>query len=68
MVIDQLSNAKLYRGLGPAFIKAFEYLQHTDFGVMEKGKYEIDGQRLFVRRVLRVARAERLTAPLLIYR
>jgi YhcH/YjgK/YiaL family protein len=47
MVIDQLSNAKLYHGLGPAFIKAFEYLQHTDFWIMEKGKYEIDGQRLF---------------------
>jgi YhcH/YjgK/YiaL family protein len=47
MIIDLLSNAKLYVALGPAFIKAFEYLQQTNFHALVKGKYEIDGSRLF---------------------
>jgi YhcH/YjgK/YiaL family protein len=47
MVIDTLNNAALYYGLGPRFIKAFEYLQQTDFSKLEKGKYEIDGTTIF---------------------
>lgn len=43
MIIDTLQNAALYYGLGPKFVKAFEYLQQTDFSKVEKGKYEIDG-------------------------
>jgi YhcH/YjgK/YiaL family protein len=43
MIIDTLKNAALYYGLGAKFVKAFEYLQQTDFSKVEKGKYEIDG-------------------------
>ncbi len=44
MILDTLENAHLYYGLGPKFIKAFEYLNTTDLSSLEKGKYEIDGK------------------------
>jgi YhcH/YjgK/YiaL family protein len=47
MIIDSLQNAHLYHGLGPRFIKAFEYLAQTDFTNLPKGKYEIDGTNIF---------------------
>lgn len=47
MILDTLQNAHLYHGLGPKFIKAFEYLAQTDFNALEKGKYEIDGKNIF---------------------
>jgi YhcH/YjgK/YiaL family protein len=47
MIIDSLQNAHLYHGLGPRFIKAFEYLVQTDFTSLPKGKYEIDGTDIF---------------------
>jgi YhcH/YjgK/YiaL family protein len=47
MILDTLQNAHLYYGLGPKFIKAFEYLKNTDFNALEKGKYEIDGTEIF---------------------
>ena len=46
MILDTLENAHLYYGLGPKFIKAFEYLNTTDLASLEKGKYEIDGDRI----------------------
>jgi YhcH/YjgK/YiaL family protein len=47
MILDTLQNAHLYYGLGPRFIKAFEYLVNTDFDKVEKGRYEIDGTNIF---------------------
>lgn len=47
MIIDSLKNAHRYHGLGPKFVKAFEYLRQTDFSGLEKGKYEIDGADIF---------------------
>lgn len=47
MILDTLQNAHLYHGLGARFIKAFEYLQQTDFSQLPKGKYEIDGKNIF---------------------
>jgi YhcH/YjgK/YiaL family protein len=47
MILDRLENAALYHGLGPRFIKAFDYLANTDFSKVEKGKYEIDGTNIF---------------------
>jgi YhcH/YjgK/YiaL family protein len=47
MILDKLENAARYYGLGPRFIKAFEYLNNTDFSKVEKGKYEIDGTHIF---------------------
>ncbi|MGX5820989.1 YhcH/YjgK/YiaL family protein [Chitinophaga lutea] len=46
MILDALKNAHLYHGLGPRFVKAFDYLLHTDFSKLEKGRYEIDGQNV----------------------
>lgn len=47
MIIDTLTNATRYYGLGPKFKKAFDYLQQTDFSKVEKGKYEIEGTDIF---------------------
>ncbi|QHS58748.1 YhcH/YjgK/YiaL family protein [Chitinophaga agri] len=43
MIIDTLQHAAHYHALGPKFVKAFQYLQETDFSKVEKGRYEIDG-------------------------
>lgn len=43
MIIDTLQHAARYHALGPKFVKAFQYLQETDFSKVEKGRYEIDG-------------------------
>lgn len=47
MIIDTLQQAHLYQNLGERFIKAFDYLRSTDFSTVAKGKYEIDGDRVF---------------------
>lgn len=47
MVLDTINNAHRYYGLGPRFVRAFEYLASTDFHALEKGKYEIEGDELF---------------------
>jgi len=47
MILDTLQNAQRYYGLGPKFVKAFEYLANTDFTQLEMGKYEVDGVRVF---------------------
>ena len=47
MIIDKLSNAHIYSGLGERINKAFTYLKETDFSKMELGKYEIDGEKIF---------------------
>ncbi|MFB6457875.1 YhcH/YjgK/YiaL family protein [Chitinophaga sp. Hz27] len=47
MIIDTLENAARYDSLGAKFVKAFEYLQQTDFNAVAKGKYEIDGDNIF---------------------
>lgn len=47
MIIDKLSNAHLYSGLGERINKAFAYLKETDFSKAELGKYEINGDNIF---------------------
>jgi YhcH/YjgK/YiaL family protein len=47
MIIDRLSRAGLYQGLGPRVQAAFDYLLRTDLEKLEDGKYELDGDRLF---------------------
>jgi biofilm protein TabA len=46
MIIDSLANADTYKGLGPLFAAAFDYLRKFD-PATPNGKYEIDGKRLF---------------------
>ncbi|WP_298739673.1 YhcH/YjgK/YiaL family protein [uncultured Chitinophaga sp.] len=47
MILDTLENAHLYYGLGPKFVKAFEYLKRTDLASLTKGRYEIEGKDIF---------------------
>ncbi|MFB6317862.1 YhcH/YjgK/YiaL family protein [Saccharicrinis sp. FJH54] len=47
MVTDKLSNAPLYYALGERIKKGLEYIQKTDFSLLEDGKYTIDGDAIF---------------------
>lgn len=47
MIHDSLKNTKGVENLHPLFIKAFEFIQNTDFSRLEDGKHEIEGDRLF---------------------
>ena len=47
MVIDQLSNAASYYGMGTLIEKALRFLQHTDLNTLENGKHELEGDALF---------------------
>jgi len=48
MITDKLDNAADYYGIGELYRKGLEYLQKTDLSALDVGKYEIDGERLFV--------------------
>jgi len=48
MITDNIQNAKDYYSLGENFQKGFEFLLHTNLSALENGKYEIDGEKLFV--------------------
>lgn len=48
MVLDQLNNAHLYHGLSPRIKKGLEYIATTDFSKKAAGKYELEGQLIFV--------------------
>lgn len=48
MIIDRLENSKFYYGLGIAFETSFKYLQKVDLENLKCGKYDIDGNRIFV--------------------
>lgn len=48
MIIDTLENASRYHALSNSITKAFDYLCNTDLKNITPGKYEIDGDNLFV--------------------
>lgn len=48
MIVDKIENADSYSDLGANFQKAFEYLKNSDLINLENGKYEIDGENIFV--------------------
>ncbi len=48
MIIDKLSNANTYTYISEGIKKAFDYLKQEDLVSKEVGKYEIDGDNLFV--------------------
>ena len=48
MILDSLNNTTKIECLHAKFKKAFDYLKTTDFSQLEEGKYELDGERLFV--------------------
>jgi YhcH/YjgK/YiaL family protein len=47
MIIDRLSNAKLYMDMHPRIAKGLKYLMETDFHSLVPGQYEIDGSNVF---------------------
>ena len=47
MITDTLKNRDLYTELSPRIKSALDYLGTTDFSVLEPGRYDIDGDRIF---------------------
>jgi biofilm protein TabA len=47
MIVDFLSNARLYHVLGPRFAAAFDYLARTDFTTLANGRYDVQGDDVF---------------------
>ena len=48
MIIDSLKNAKFYYPLGERIARGLKFLEENDLSKFENGKYEIDGDELFV--------------------
>lgn len=48
MIADKIENAEQYRVLSPGIKKGLDFIQKTDFSQLEPGKYEIEGDTLFV--------------------
>lgn len=47
MITDNIKNAAQYFSYGERFQKALEYLQVTDFGLIENGTHELEGKNIF---------------------
>ncbi len=48
MIIDLLTNAHKYEGLGPHIRQAFDFLRRTDLAALAPGIHELDGRALYV--------------------
>jgi YhcH/YjgK/YiaL family protein len=48
MIFDKIENAKLYTGLSESIAKGLEIIQDKSLFEKEDGKYEIDGENLFI--------------------
>ena len=48
MITDTLNHLDRYISLHPSFEKMAEFLQQTDLATLDVGRYEIDGDNLFV--------------------
>lgn len=48
MIYDTLEHLDAYRGIHPGVMRGLELLRDTDFSQWQDGRYEIDGDRLFV--------------------
>jgi len=48
MITDKIENAKLYLGLNKRIQKALEYIITTDLINIKEGKYDIDGDNIYV--------------------
>ena len=48
MILDDISHGQLYHGIGPRFARALTYLAETDLVAMAPGRYDIDGDDVFV--------------------
>lgn len=48
MIVDFLENCERYYSVNQKFKKAFEFIKKTDFNNIKCGKYEIDGQNIYM--------------------
>jgi YhcH/YjgK/YiaL family protein len=48
MIIDKLKNASFYYGISEKITTALKYLQNTDLSEFQNGKYEREGDDIFV--------------------
>jgi len=48
MIIDKLENASLYYGISQKIAAALKYLKNADLTEFQNGKYEIEGDNIFV--------------------
>lgn len=48
MIVDKIENAQFYFPLSPGIKKGLQYLLREDLTEKENGKYEIDGENVFV--------------------
>jgi YhcH/YjgK/YiaL family protein len=47
MILDTIENARLYFGLHPGFVRAFEILRNKTLAKKEDGKYALDGEKIY---------------------
>jgi len=48
MILDKVENAVLYQNLHPGIKMAFDFIKKTDFSSFLPGKYELEGDKIFV--------------------
>jgi len=48
MIIDRLKNSEKYYGLGASIEKALRYLEISDLKDKKPGRYDIDGDRIYI--------------------
>lgn len=48
MILDSLKNSALYASVNPRFARTFEHLLKTDFSALPNGRYEIEGEEIFM--------------------
>lgn len=48
MIYDALKNAERYNGLSANFQRAFEFLRSADLSSMAVGRYDIDGDNVYI--------------------
>jgi YhcH/YjgK/YiaL family protein len=48
MIFDILTNIRRYETLNMGFKKAFNYIETTDLIALPEGRYEIDGEHLYL--------------------
>ena len=49
MILDSLENSATYGGVSLRLKQTFEYLAATDLKALAPGRYEIDGEKIFVK-------------------
>lgn len=48
MIYDKLENIEAYEGIMPRLMEGLKALKDADFSAMEDGRYELDGDKLYM--------------------